>query len=279
MRLDGIELFLAFALAVAYGLIVDVALLVRIFKYRAALIVGFVLALVVNFLLLVKAAPPGERAGIFNVYPGGWEQVQLMVTSAVFLPFILVAPFAQYRAMRQGRSWPGWITAWMGLQFALLPGFLILANTEEHFWEQEYAAGQAVGREVRSGGLGGMLALAEQRHERIWGTGWLYPWQQKTPGGTDFRRSAWIHGLAKAIDDSALILANEPLSEPDRGALRILIGRDFLGYAVLNIRTKLIWDALEPGSFSKQLAPHGLNEQGVVSEEVIPVSSVRLNFE
>ena len=39
---------------------------------------------------------------------------------------------------------------------------------------------------------------------------------------------------------------------------------------------KLIWDALEPGGFSRQLAPHGLNEQGVVSEEVIPLLLERL---
>jgi hypothetical protein len=276
MRLDGIELFLAFALTVAYGLIVDLALFVRIFQYRAVLVVGSIVALTVNFLLLCQAAPPGEQAGFFKVYPGGWEQVLLVVTSAVFLPFIVIAPFAQYLAMRHGRRWPGWITAWMALQLALLPGFLVLAGTEEHFWKQEYAAGQAVGREARAGGLGGMLERAEQRHERIWGTGWTYPWRQKPPSGFLYRRSAWIHGLGKGVDDSAPIAANEPLSESDRTALRTLREQYFQGYAVRNIRAKLIWDALAPGGFPRQLAPRGISESGVVGEEVIPALLERL---
>ncbi|HEX9179729.1 MAG TPA: hypothetical protein VF859_04985 [Burkholderiales bacterium] len=273
MRLDGIELFLAFALTVVYGLIVDLALLARLFRYRAALVVGFVVALVVTFLLLVQAAPPGVRAGIFKVHPGGWAQVVLVVTSAVFLPFILIAPFAQYRAMRDSRRWPAWITAGMLLQLALLPGFLVLANTEERFWKREYAAGQALGREVRAGGLGEFLELAEQRHERIWGTGWNYPWREKPPSGFFYTNSAWIRGLENGVGDSALIAADERLSEPDRAALRTLAERHF--YAP-TIRAKLIWDALEPGGFSRQLAPHGLKERGVVGEEVIPLLLERL---
>ncbi|MNN42603.1 hypothetical protein D3C81_1567970 [compost metagenome] len=78
------------------------------------------------------------------------------------------------------------------------------------------------------------------------------------------------------MSDSALIAANEPLSEVDRTLLRTLIERHFAGYAIPNINTKLIWDALEPGDFARQLAPHGLNEQGVVSEEVIPLLLDRL---
>ena len=36
------------------------------------------------------------------------------------------------------------------------------------------------------------------------------------------------------------------------------------------------WDVLEPGDFARRLAPHGLNEQGVVSKEVIPLLLERL---
>ena len=276
MRLDGIGFLLAFALTVAYGVIVDVALLARIFRYRAALVGGLIVALMMIILLVGLAASPSERAGLFNGAPGGASLVVLSMTGAVFLPFIVIAPLAQYRAMRQGRRWPGWVTAWMALQVALPPGFLVLANTEEHFWQQEYAAGQVVGREARAGGLGVIRESAEQRHERIWGTGWTYPWHQEAPSGYLARRSGWIAGLAKGVGDSALIAANEPLSEADRTVLRTLIERHFAGYAVPNINTKLIWDALEPGDFSRQLAPHGLNEQGVVSEEVIPLLLERL---
>lgn len=179
MRLDGIGFLLAFALTVAYGVIVDAALFAKIFRFRAALVGGLIVALVVIFLLLGLAASPSERAGFFKGAPGGASLVVLLMTSAVFLPFIVIAPLAQYRAMRQGRRWPGWVTVGMALQVALLPGFRVLANTEEYFWKQEYAAGHAVGREARAGGLGGILELAEQQHERIWGTGWTYPWRQE----------------------------------------------------------------------------------------------------
>ncbi len=276
MRLEGIGFLLAFALTVAYGVIVDAALFAKIFRHRAALVGGLIVALVLTFLLLGFAASPSERAGFFKGAPGGASLVVLLTTSAVFLPFIVFAPLAQYRAMRQGRRWPGWVTAWMALQVALLPGFLVLADTEDHFWKKEYAAGHAVGRDASAGGLAGILERVEQQRERIWGTGWTYPWRQEPPSGYLARHSGWIAGLAKAIGDSAPIAANEPLSDPDRMATRTLIERHFAGYAVPKINTKLIWDALEPGDFSRQLAPHGLNERGVVNEEVIPLLLERL---
>ena len=276
MRLEGIGFLLAFVLSVAYGVIVDVALIARIFRYRAVLVVGLIVALVVIVFLLGQAASPSERAGFFKGAPGGASLVVLLVTSAVFLPFIVIAPIAQYRAMRQGRRWPGWMTAWMALQVALVPGFLVLASTEDNFWEQDYAAGLSVGREARAGGFGVILERANRQRERIWGTGWTYPWKQEPPSGYLAGRSGWMSGLARGVDESAPIAANEPLSEPDRMVLRTLIERHFAGWATPNINTKLIWDALDHGGFSRQLAPHGLNEQGVVSEEVIPLLLVRL---
>ena len=276
MRLDGLAFLLAFALIVAYGLIVDVALIARIFRYRAGLVVGVVVALVVIVLFLGQAASPSERTGFFKGTPGGAPLVVLLVTSAVFLPFILIAPFAQYRSMGHGRRWPGWITAWMGVQLALLPGFLVLARMEERFWKQEYAAGLTEGRKVKAGELGVLVERAGRHRERLWGTGWSCPWQQERPRGYVARRSGWISGLAKGVDDSAPIAANEPLREPDRMALRTLIERHFAGYATPNIQTKLLWDVLEPGSFSRQLAPAGVDGVGAVDEEVLPLLLARL---
>jgi len=276
MRLDGLGFLLAFALTVVYGVILDVALIAKVFRHRATLAGGLIVALVMIILLGSQAASPSERAAFFNGPPGGASQVMFLMVGAVFVPFIVIAPIAQYRAMRQGRRWLGWLTAWMLLQVALLPGFLVLASTEEHFWKQDYAAGLAVGREARAGGLGVIWERAERQRERIWGTGWAYPWQQEPPRGHPARRSGWIAGLAKGVDDSALIAANEPLGEPDRIVLRTLTERHFAGYAIPNINAKLIWDALEPGDFSRQLAPHGLNERGVVSEELIPLLLERL---
>lgn len=204
MRLDGVGLFLAFVLVVGYGLIVDVALIAGLFRYRAGFVAGVIVSLVVILLLLGLSASPSERTGFFKGGPGGAPLVVPLVTSAVFLPFIVIAPFAQYRAMRQARRLPGWITAWMVLQLALLPGFLVLAWTEERFWKQEYAAGLNVGR-AEAGGLGVILERAEHRRERIWGTGWTSPWQPKQSGGYPARRSGWMSGLAKGVDDSARI--------------------------------------------------------------------------
>jgi len=272
MRLEGVALALTFTATVAYGLIVDFGLFVRIFRYRAALIIGTFVGLALAFLLLGLAASPSERAGFFK---GGTTLVVFGITSAVFLPFIVVAPRAQYLAMREGRRWPGWITAWMALQLALLPGFIALATTDEYFWQQEYAAGQVVGREIRAGGFAGILERTNQRRERIWGTAWTYPWKQTPPPGGFARDDAWIYGLGKGMDASAPINADEPLGEPDRTALEVLMQRH-LGVATPQVRAKLIWDALEPGRFSRQLAPAGLTEAGVVSEDLIPVLLERL---
>ncbi len=271
MRLEGVALLLVFVLTIAYGVIVDIALLARLFRYRASLIVGSIVALAVIFLFLGQTASPSERAGFFNVFSGGSGLVLLVVTGTVFLPFVVIAPFAQYLSMRDGRQWPGWITAWMALQLALLPGFIVLAVTDHYFWQRDYSAGQAEGRQAGTGGLAGLLRRAELRHERIWGTGWTYPWPQKPT-----QPSGWVLGLAVGIDASAPIAASEPLVEPDRAALQTLMKQYLFGLAVPNLRVKLLWDALEPGGFSRQLAPNGMGERGEVSEEVIPVLLERL---
>lgn len=273
-RLDGLGLLLVLALTVAYGVLVDVALLARIFRYRAALAIGTIAGLGVVFLFLTQVNSPSEWAGFFKGHPGGPELVILVGIAAVFLPFIVIAPLAQHLSMRQGRRWPGWITAWMALQLALLPGYLVLAGTEEYFWQKDYAAGQAVGREARAGALAGVLERAEQRRERIWGTGWTYARQQNPLATFPANTSAWIQGLANGMDATALMASSEPLGAPDRAALRTLTTRHY--YAPPNTQAKLIWDVLEPGSFSRQLAPAGVNESGTVGEEVVPVLLDRL---
>jgi len=275
MRFEGASLWLAFALLVAYGLFVDVALIARIFRYRTILIVVLIVSVLMIALLLGQAASPSEREALDKGVPGGASTVVMLVTSVVLLPFIVIAPIGQYLAMRNERPSPRWITAWMVLQVALVPGFFILANMEDKFQEQEYEAGLAVGREASAGGFGAILERADQQRDRIWGTAWTTPWKEESLSAYRVR-SRWFAGLAKGLDESAPIAANEPLSEPDRTALRTLIERYFFWYATLNVRTKLIWDALEPGKFSRQLAPYGLNERGVVSEEIIPLLLVRL---
>lgn len=270
MRLDGLSLLLALALLVVYGVLVDIAVLVGVFRYRTAVVVAMLIAAAVIFFLVVVTASPGERLGFFKGAPGGAALVLSVATSAVFLPFIVIAPIAQHLSMRHGRRWPRWIAVWMVVQMVLPIGFLVLAGTEEYFWQQDHAAGQAAGREVRAGGLTAILERAEQRHERIWGTGWHLPWKQDPPPGSYPRASAWQSGLARSVDASALIAANEPLSAPDRAALQALLSRHFVVDGTPHAQTKLIWDALEPGGFARQLAPAGVNESSVVSETLIP---------
>lgn len=274
MRLDGLGLLIVFALTVAYGMLVDLALFLRVFRYRTALVIGSIAGLGVVFLVLTQVVPPREWAGFFKQHAGGAWPVILVATGAVFLPFIVIAPLAQYLAMRDGRRWPGWITAWMALQLALLPGFLVLAGTERYFWQKEYAAGKAVGSQARAGALAGILERAEQRRERLWGTGWTYPRRPEPSARHYALRSAWINGLAMGIDANALISATEPLGASDGAALRALTTRHY--YPPPNTRAKLLWDALEPGSFARVLAPRGVNETGPVDEEVIPVLLERL---
>lgn len=117
MRLDGIGFLLAFALTVAYGVIVDVALLGRIFRYRAALVGGLIVALVMIVLLVGLAASPSERAGFFNGAPGGASLVVLLMTGTVFCLSSSshrsrsTAPCARAGAGRAGSA-HGWPCRW-----------------------------------------------------------------------------------------------------------------------------------------------------------------------
>ena len=272
MRLDGLGLSLAFLLVVGYVLIVDFVLALRLFRYRAAVVVALVLALAVIFLFIGAAASPVERAGFSKMASGGLGRVLLAVTGVVLLPFIVIAPIAQYVSMRDERRWPRWIGAWMGLQLALLPVFIVLGFTDAHFRQREYEAGQAEGRQAKAGELGALLERAAQRRERIWGTGWTYPWAQQPPAQSQSydTLSAWTYGVAAGVNASALIATVEPLSPHDSAALSTLMQQHFLLLAVPNIRAKLLWDALEPGRFSAKLAPT------LASEESIPVLLERL---
>ncbi|MCC2658739.1 MAG: hypothetical protein K0Q76_3847 [Panacagrimonas sp.] len=202
MRRDGIGLLLAFLLLVTYGLVVDVALIARLFGRRAAMVGGVVIVVGVIGLLVGLGASPGERTGYFKGAPGGSSLVVLVLTCAVFAPFIVVAPIAQHHSLRQGRRWPRAITVAMGLQVALLPAFIGLAVADEHFWRREYARGQAIGARIRAGDLETIVAQVGDRHERIWGTPWFYLWPQRTPSGSSPRSSGWIAGLVDSLESS-----------------------------------------------------------------------------
>jgi hypothetical protein len=62
----------------------------------------------------------------------------------------------------------------------------------------------------------------------------------------------------------------------DRAALEMLINRHIVAWAKPRIHAKLLWDKLEPGKLSKQLAPAGVDEVGAVGEEVVPALLERL---
>ena len=271
-RLEGIAFFVVFMLTVGHGLLVDGALFVRLFRYRAAVVVGSIVGVALALLFLGLAASRSEREPLFKLFSGGSGPVVLLLIGAIFLPFIVAAPLAQHRALRDGQRWPGWLGMLMGLQLALLPGFTFFAVTDHYFWQREYAAAQALGSQVQAGGFGELLQRAGQQRERVWGTPWTYPWTLDATTSA----SAWPLGLALGVDASAPIAANTPLGEADRAALQTLIEKHWLGYAAPHLRAKLLWDALEPGSFAALLAPQGVDQGITVAEEVIPVLLERL---
>lgn len=276
MRLAGAVPLLAFGLAIAWAIVVDVLVVARVFRSRAMLVLAIAIGIGALALLAGALAIPGERDGFFNGAPGGAMLVVLAVCCTVVLPFMLVGPIAQYRALRDGRGSPAWITLWLAAQVALLPGFFAMASLDERFGAAERAEAFALGRDARPGGFAALLARADAQRERVWGTPWTLPMRQQPPTGYVPRFSQWMAGLAGGIDASTPIAANEALAEADRAALGTLLERHLMLYATPQLRTKLLWDALEPGAFARQLAPHGLGESGVVGEELLPLLLDRL---
>ncbi len=263
MRLEGVALLLVFLATLAWVVLVNLALLARIFRHRWAVAGACVVALALILLLLGLAASPDEREAFSKGMSGGLGIILLAVTVVVLLPFAFVAPIAQNLSLLEGRRWPWWIGTWMKTQLALLPAFVALGFTEHHFWQQEFEAAQVEGRQVAAGELGALLEHAEQRRERIWGTAWSYPWRQKAAAESYGPASGWILGIALGLDASALIATDGPLAAPDRAALDTLVQRHFVGFAVPRVRVKLVWDSLEPGHFAGKLDPRAVSEEGV----------------
>jgi hypothetical protein len=271
MRLEGVSLFLVFLAVVLCGLLVDALLWGKLFRHAAVAAIGTVAGVALAALLGILLAAPVERAGLFKGLSDSWGPVVFVVTAAIFLPFIVAAPVAQYASMRRAQPWPRWLAALMAMQLGLLPGFIVLAGTNEYFWQRDFAAARLEGSQVAAGGLGDLLERVQRQPVRIWGTGWHYPWPHD---GT--ARSSWKLGLALGLDAAAPIAASEPLGESDRAALLALMDRHFAGFAVPHIRSKLVWDALEPGGFAEQLMPRGLDDPGTAREEVLPALLERL---
>jgi len=259
---DGAALLLVFALTLAYGLLVDLIVLANLFRHRAAVIVACIATLAVVLPLATLAALPTERTAFFRVFFGGSGPIVFALTSAVLLPFLFVAPVAQYRAVSHGRPSPVWILRWMALQPALLAAFILLPVSNYYYGRADYTAGRDAGRTANAGQLSTLLERAGERRGRFWGTGW-----HLGPRGT---ASDWIAGLAIGIDASALIATNAPLSGSDRAALLALTEQYFSRYAVAHVRAKLLFDALEAGSLAASLDP------ALISEETVPVLLERL---
>ena len=81
------------------------------------------------------------------------------------------------------------------------------------------------------------------------------PWPQTPASRSHDLPSGWVTGLAMGIDESALILANEPLGAPDSAALRTFIDRHCARFAIPHIHARLLCDRLTPGHFAAELDP------------------------
>lgn len=256
MRLDGIGMFLAFTLVVGWGLILDLVILApaQVLRRRGAAVACTVIGGLIVLLFLAMLALPAERAGFFKGPPLDSALAASLATCAVFLPFILFAPWAQHRALAEGLARPRWVRIWMWAQPALLVAAVVLPLVEGYFYFREYEAGRAEGAAVQAGGAGALLERASQRGERIWATPLTLPGPARPPSDPYGPRQAWIVGIASGLDESGLVRGDEPFSPEDRSALETLATRYFGAYSAPRVRAHLIWDELAPGNFATVLA-------------------------
>ena len=143
----GASLLLVFALTLAYGFIIDLVVLAKLFRHWLSVTVASFTTLVVVLPLVILAALPAERTAFFRVFFSGSGPFIFTLTSAVLIPYLFVAPIAQYRALRHGRPSPVWILRWMALQPALLAAFILLPVSNHYYWRADYAAGRDAGVE------------------------------------------------------------------------------------------------------------------------------------
>lgn len=270
MRLDGIGIFLALSLLAIWTAIVDIGLMVKLFRRRSILMGSLVLSFAVIALVFAAFASPSERTGFFKGSPGGAMLVIVIVTCIAFVPFIFLAPFAQYAAMQDDRRWPRWVPVWIVLQFLLLPLFIALDFADDYFWKREYAVGEAIGSAVQPGGLAGVLELADRQHERIWGTPFHLPWPPSTQSGVYPRISGWSAGMVKGLGSSVLFAGNDPMGASDRAALVQLTSRHLQFFSKPAIDARMLWDRLEPGNFTNVLMAGGELNPNVAPAETIP---------
>lgn len=127
MRLDGAGLLLALVLSVLFCGLVDLLILVKLFRFRLPLAIATLIAAALATFFVAMALSPGERTGYFKGEPGGLALAALLVTAVVFVPFMLAAPAAQYRSLKEGRRWPAWVGAGLALQAVSLAAWVVMA--------------------------------------------------------------------------------------------------------------------------------------------------------
>lgn len=123
--------------------------------------------------------------------------------------------------------------------------FAILTFTEDYFRERASRDAGHQGGYVAPGGAQKLMELEEHRY-RLWGTGIQFSRDEDSKESFLFKR---VTGFMNGIGWSRYLKANEPLLLDDRKVLEAWLERNSSHEdgSNLDIRAKLVWDALEGG--------------------------------
>lgn len=247
MRLDGLLTFLGLVVFFCHVGLVNLLLYGKLFRKRALVVAAGVVSLALAAFLIFVISSPNEMAGVAKLFSYGLARILLAIALVATLPYVLLAPIAQFSAVDDGLPSPRWVSLGLSLQMALVPALIALSFVDDAIRQKEFAAGRSEGMAVKAGDLSSLLQRAEQRRERIWATPWFYPWRERSSTTSYFPSSGWVGGMGLGLNDSPLIATIAPLGAEDGRALATLAHQYVVPGVAPNVYFKLVWDALQPG--------------------------------
>jgi hypothetical protein len=242
MTLPGLGAMILLALLVVYALAVDLALLLKGFRFRALVIVNTIIVLAWATGLAVGRA---DLAALLENIAWEWEATLLGVAIAALAAVLLLAPLLQHVELRRGSSRRAAYAA-IALQCVLAAAWLAGDYVRDHPSEGTLAERKSLrarGEAVERGGMTALREDFEKRHR--WG-------------------SMESLQLLKGVDSSPLIHGGPALIREDRSALTQMQEKDRAGvrkrlagaHYYPFIDAKLLWDSLEAGSVERSI-PRG----------------------
>ena len=257
---SGLLTSIFFFLICCYAIIVDIALIFKIFRSREFVWISrvFSLSLVVGLVLFWDEPKFFSYYDPFQSPSILWWFVFWSVGFLIL--FVILAPVAQYESLQQKNSSPKYILWIIAFQISLPFLFLGLEETENYYWKKEFSLGKKQGLQVGRGGVQKMLDLAAQKRNRLWGTGIYFPGSDnRNPRSFPLKNSqGYAYGVMEGIDDSALVRRGEALLPIDREAFERLQAlskkNSYSGVKITTqIKIKLLWDKLEAGNVDEKI--------------------------